>query len=226
MKYDILLFDADDTVLDFGAAEERALQVAFTANNLHFDKRVLGTYRKNNVREWQRLERGEITVDQVLANRFTDTFRELGITADLNAVSELYETELHFGYEVIPHAEEVLAKLQKMSRLYVASNGVLSIQNSRLSGSGLDKYFIKRFISEEIGVPKPNAEFFRRSFAQIENFDSSRTLIIGDSLSSDIRGGKNAGIATCWFNPSGAQNDTDVKPDYEISDLRQLFDIV
>lgn len=226
MKYDILLFDADDTVLDFGAAEERALKISFESNGLHFDKHVLETYRKNNIREWQRLERGEISVEQVLANRFNATFAELNFSASLQSVSELYERELHNGHNVVPHAEEVLQKLQKKCRLYLASNGVLSIQNSRLAGSGLGKYFLKRFISEEIGVPKPNVEFFRRSFAKIDNFDSSRTLIIGDSLSSDIRGGKNAGIATCWFNPCGAKNDTDVKPDYEISDLRQLFDIV
>lgn len=225
MKYDILLFDADNTVLDFDAAEERALRIAFETNGLHFDSHVLETYKRHNIREWQRLERGEITVEQVLVNRFVETFRELGISPNLEAVSELYEKELHFGFNVVPHAEEVLEKLQKTCRLYIVSNGVLSIQNSRMAGSGLDKYFIKRFISEEIGIPKPSAEFFRRSFAQIEHFDCSRALIIGDSLSSDILGGINAGIATCWFNPNGMKNKSDVKPNYEISDLRQLLNI-
>ena len=227
MKYEILLFDADNTVLDFDKSEQQALEKAFAANNLPFDDAILQIYRKNNVREWQRYERGEISRDEVLVNRFVDTFKELQICANAISVGDLYEKELHLGFFTVPYADEVLSTLVKKGfRLYIVSNGVLSIQNSRMAGSGLDKYFIQRFISEEIGYPKPNIEFFNRSFQQIVNFDRSKTLIIGDSLSGDIQGGINANIHSCWFNPRKAANNTGIIPTYEISDLRDILDIV
>lgn len=227
MKYETLLFDVDNTILDFNLAEDKALEWAFAQLGMHFDNKVLEVYRRNNIAEWQRLERGETTVEEVLKNRFVYTFRELGLAeTNIDKVAVLYEQRLHFGYYTIPHASEVLEKLQKVCRLYVVTNGVLSIQNSRMKGSGMGKYFIKRFISEEIGCPKPNKEFFDRSFAQIENLDKSRALIIGDSLSSDIQGGVNAGVDTCWFNPKGEPNNSKLLPNYEISDLRELYKIV
>ena len=227
MKYEILLFDADNTILDFDKAEEYALKKAFAENNLPFNQTVLEVYRKNNIREWQRYERGEITRDEVLLNRFLSTFDELKMSANAQALGDLYEKELHLGFYKVPYAEEVLATLNTQGyRLYIVSNGVLSIQNSRMRGSGLDKYFIKRFISQEIGYPKPNVEFFRRSFLQIDNFDQHKTLIIGDSLTGDIQGGINAQIDTCWFNPHKVVNTTGIIPTYEIDDLRLLLDIV
>lgn len=227
MKYDTLLFDVDNTILDFNLAEDKALEWAFSQCGLPFDKKTLEVYRRNNIAEWRRLERGETTVEKVLYNRFAYTFAELGLqNAVVDEVAMLYERQLHFGYYTIPHAAEVLEKLQGVCRLYVVSNGVLSIQNSRMKGSGMDKYFLKRFISEEIGCPKPNREFFLRSFRQIENFDKSRALIVGDSLTSDIQGGVNVGVDTCWFNPNGEEKYADVSPTYEIFDLRQLFEIL
>lgn len=227
MKYEILLFDADNTVLDFDKSEEQALKFAFVNNGLTYDDTVLQVYRKNNIAQWQRYERGEISRDEVLVNRFTDTFSQLGISPNVTSVADMYEKQLHLGFYTVPYAEHVLSTLSKDGyRLYIVSNGVLSIQNSRMEGSGLDKYFIKRFISEQVGYPKPNPEFFRRSFAQIENFDKSKTLIIGDSLSGDIQGGVNAEIDSCWFNPKRVDNTTSVTPTYEISDLREIFNIV
>lgn len=227
MKYGILLFDADNTVLDFDRSEDQALSQAFAECGLFFDQTVLKTYRKNNIAQWQRYERGEISRDEVLLNRFVFTLDELCLNfSNIDMLAELYEKHLHKGFFVVPHAEEVLQQLQKHCRLYIVSNGVLSIQNSRMAGSGLEKYFLKRFISEEIGVPKPSVEFFRRSFAQIDDFDKASALVIGDSLTSDIQGGINAGVDTCWFNPQGVANNSAAVPTYEISDLRQLLKIV
>lgn len=227
MKYSILLFDADNTVLDFDKSEEQALQRSFALCGLHFDINVLSVYRRNNIAQWQKYERGEITRDEVLSSRFELTLQELNIVGcNIDKLAEEYEKYLHFGFFKMPHAEEVLQKLQTNCRLYIVSNGVLSIQNSRMNGSGLEKYFITRFISEEIGCPKPNKQFFDVCFSRIPNFCKQQTLIIGDSLSSDIQGGKNAEIDTCWYNPFGAKNNTDCAPTYEISDLRQLLEIV
>ncbi len=226
MKYDILLFDADNTILDFDKAEEQALRSAFAKYNLSFDNNVLQVYRKHNIRQWQLFEQGKQTKDEVLINRFVETFNELNIVNGLEEVSNLYESNLHNGYFIVDNALEVLKELHSFSRLYLVSNGVLSIQNSRMKGSGLDKYFIKRFVSEEVGYPKPQKEYFEYCFSNIENLDKTKTLIIGDSLTSDIQGGINAGIDTCWYNPKHTKNQTSFLPTYQIDDLRKLLKIV
>lgn len=228
MKYDILLFDADNTILDFDKAEAQALQLAFEQCNLYYDDNVLAVYRRNNMKQWHLFEKGVIKdKSEVLFSRFVETFKELGLTDNCDRAAELYEKYLHNGFYVIHNAERVLQQLQKFNcRLYLVSNGVLSIQNSRMKGSGMDKYFIKRFVSEEVGAPKPNKKYFDYCFAHIENFDSTRTLIIGDSLTSDIQGGVNSGIDACWYNPKYIDNTSNIKPTYEIDDLEQLLDIV
>ena len=227
MKYDILLFDADNTVLDFDSSEEQALKRAFAKVGLHFDQNVLTVYRKNNIAQWQLFEKGELTKPQVLINRFILTFEDLQLPNDeLDKVATLYEEYLKFGFFVVPHAEEVLTELQKNCQLYIVSNGVAEIQNSRMKGSGLEKYFRERFVSETVGYPKPQIEYFNYCFEHIADFDKSKTLIIGDSLTSDIQGGVNAGIDTCWFNPMHAKNTSQLTPTYEIDDLRQLLQLV
>ena len=227
MKYDILLFDADNTVLDFDSSEEQALRRAFCDMGLEFSPNVLEIYRKNNIAQWQLFEKGQLAKSQVLINRFVNTFVELRLPIDkAQQTGDLYEVYLKLGFFVVPHAEEVLTELQTKCKLYVVSNGVAEIQNSRMKGSGLEKYFLDRFVSETVGYPKPQIEYFNYCFAHIDDFDKSRTLIIGDSLTSDIQGGVNAGIDTCWFNPSHAPNTSNLTPTYEIDDLRHLLDIV
>ena len=227
MKYEILLFDADNTILDFDKSEEQALRRAFCDMGWDFSQNVLKVYRKNNIYQWQLFEQGKLTKAQVLVNRFVETFRELNLPLDkVNTVGDLYEEYLKLGFYVVPHAVEVLEQLQATCKLYVVSNGVAEIQNSRMKGSGLEKYFIARYVSEDVGYPKPQIEYFDYCFRHIENFDKSKTLIIGDSLTSDIQGGVNAGIDTCWYNPQHVKNTKNLTPCYEIDDLRQILDIV
>ncbi len=228
MRYDILLFDADNTILDFDKAEEQALRLAFKECNLHYDDNVLTVYRRNNIKQWQLFEQGVIKdKSEVLSSRFVETFKELKLKVECERTAELYEKYLHNGFYVIYNAEYVLQKLQKLNcRLYLVSNGVLSIQNSRMRGSGMDKYFLRRFVSEEVGCPKPRKEYFDYCFSNIDNFDKSRTLIVGDSLTSDIQGGINAGIDTCWYNPKHIDNASFIAPIYEIDNLEQLFGII
>lgn len=227
MKYDILLFDADNTILDFDKSEEQALKRAFCDMGLEFNEFVLEIYRKNNVYQWQLFEQGKLTKPQVLVNRFVETFKELKLPLDkVDAVGNLYEEYLKLGFFLVPHAEELLKQLKDNCKLYVVSNGVAEIQNSRMKGSGLEKYFIARFVSEAVGYPKPQIEYFNYCFQHIDNFDKAKTLIIGDSLTSDIQGGVNAQIDTCWFNPKHVKNTSNLTPCYEITDLRQLLEIV
>ena len=227
MKYEILLFDADNTVLDFDKSEEQALQRAFSETGLQFNQTVLQVYRRNNIFQWQLFEQGKLTKSQVLINRFVETFKELNLSLEhVEAVSNLYEEYLKLGFFVVPHAVEVLEQLQKSCKLYIVSNGVAQIQNSRMKGSGLEKYFLARFVSEEVGYPKPQKEYFDYCFKHIDGFDKSKTLIIGDSLTSDIQGGVNAGIDTCWFNPWHNVNKSKLIPTYEITDLREILQLV
>ena len=227
MKYEILLFDADNTVLDFDRSEEQALSRAFGETGLLFNQTVLEVYRKNNIYQWQLFEQGKLTKSQVLINRFVETFKELKLTLDsVETVSNLYEEYLKLGYFVVDHAVEVLEQLQNTHKLYVVSNGVAEIQNSRMKGSGLEQYFIARFVSEEVGYPKPQIEYFDYCFKHIDGFNKEKTLIIGDSLTSDIQGGVNAGIDTCWFNPWRNVNKSKLTPTYEVTDLREILDIV
>lgn len=227
MKYDILLFDADNTVLDFDSSEEQALRRAFCEEGLEFSPNVLEVYRKNNISQWQLFEQGQLTKAQVLINRFELTFRDLNLPQEkAKSTGDLYEEYLKEGFFIVPHAVEVLTELKDKCQLFVVSNGVAEIQNSRMKGSGLEKYFIDRFVSETIGYPKPQIEYFNYCFAHITNFDKAKTLIIGDSLTSDIQGGVNADIDTCWFNPKHLANSSTLSPTYEIDDLRQLLRLV
>lgn len=227
MKYDTLLFDADNTILDFDSSEEQALRWAFRDMGWTFSMRILQVYRRNNIAQWELFEQGKLTKPEVLINRFVNTLAELSMPIDgVESVADLYEKYLMLGFYVVPHAEEILAELQKRTRLYLVSNGVVTIQNSRMKGSGLEKYFLARFVSEEVGYPKPQKQYFDYCFERIGNVDESKTLIVGDSLTSDIQGGINAGIDTCWFNPKHTVNSSELEPTYEIDDLRLLLPIV
>lgn len=230
MKYKFLLFDADNTILDFDKAEDNALAAALQKHGLPFDNHVLATYRKNNIYMWEQLELGLADKRTVCNKRFLLTFEELGWNVsdeEFHSITAEYEEGLHHGFDVIEHADEVLTALAANGhKLYLVSNGILSVQTARLAGSGMGKHFPVRFISEEVGVPKPAKEFFDFAFAHIDGFDPSSALVVGDSLTSDIKGGKNTGVATCWFNPKHLPNTKGIVPDYEIDDLRKLFEIV
>ena len=227
MKYTTLLFDADNTILDFDKSEERALKIALEQNGIEFDYSKLEVYRKNNIYMWELLEQCKVTKQEVLFGRFDLTAKELGWDVDVNNVAEVYEKELHNGFFVIDGAEQLVRQLIEQGyKLYIVTNGVLSIQQSRMKGSGMGKYFIKHFVSEEIGYPKPQKEYFDYCFANIQNFDKSKTLLIGDSLTSDIQGGINAGIDTCWYNPHNKANKKNFSPTYQIENWQQLCQIL
>lgn len=227
MKYQFLLFDADNTILDFDKAEQQALKLAFDKYNLPFDENVLQIYIQNNLALWKMFEQGKISKEQVLIKRFSNTFAQLGWqNVPVEDVASLYEQYLKLGFFEVEHAREVLEYFQDKCKLYLVSNGVAEIQRSRLAGSDMEKYFCRRFVSEDVGFPKPQIEYFNYCFQHIDNFDRSKALIVGDSLSSDIQGGINAQIDTCWFNFHKVQNTSNLQPDYTITDLRQLYDIV
>ena len=224
--FEILLIDLDDTILDFHKAETVAIRKTLSDAGLEPTDAVCKRYSECNDLHWKRLERGEITRNQVLVGRFQMLFDEMGITVDASAIAKNYTENLSMGHDFLPGAEEALQKLCKRYRLFLASNGTDWVQHRRIASAGIEKYFENIFISHEIGANKPAKEYFDRSFAQIPNFDPEKTIIVGDSLSSDILGGQNAGIATCWVNAKGKKCTLDKAPDYEIRALSELEEVL
>jgi 2-haloacid dehalogenase len=167
------------------------------------------------------MERKEMTRQQVLEGRFAVLFQELGVPVDAAECSRHYTENLAVGHYYLPGAREAVEQLSKKYKLYLTSNGTAWVQRSRLRSTDIEQFFSGIFISQEIGFNKPAIEYFEGCFAQIPDFDPAKAMIVGDSLSSDIKGGRNAGIATCWVNPKHKTADI-VKPDYEIEDLTRL----
>ena len=217
-----IFLDLDNTILDFSKAERIALTQTLTERGVTVTEAVLLRYRDINIYCWEQLEDGKMARDEVLRRRFEMLFEELGLSCDGQEATERYEGLLHFGHWFIPGAEELLKTLAPLHDLYLASNGVASVQHSRIASAGIEPYFKGIFISEELGAVKPQREFFEACFARIPGFDPARALMVGDSLTSDIRGGINAGIRTCWFNPGHKPERDDIKADYLFHTLSEL----
>jgi len=220
--FECLLLDLDDTILDFHKAESIAVRKALEKAGLKVTDELVARYSAINKRHWEMLERGEITRDQVKVFRFARLFEAEGVAADAEETAKNYERLLAIGHYFLPGAEETVEYLSKHYRLFLASNGTASVQKGRMTSANLYRFFEKVFVSEEIGANKPSMDYFGPAFAQIPGFDRSKAIIVGDSLSSDIQGGINAGIATCWVNPNHKEAPAHIRPDYEIEALHQL----
>ena len=219
---EFLFLDLDDTILDFHKAEALAIAKTFRSFGLEPTQQILERYSAINKLHWERLERGELTRPEVLVGRFQMLFAENGLVCDPAAVAERYEENLSIGHYFLPGAEDAVKRLSQKYRLFLASNGTARVQAGRLTSANLYPWFEKVFVSQEIGADKPSRTYFERCFAQIPNFDPAKTMMVGDSLTSDIRGGNNAGILTCWVNPKHKTAPADIHPDYEIEALHQL----
>lgn len=221
-----LLFDLDDTILDFKKAEKAALQNTLRQLNIEPEPHILSRYSEINQAQWKLLELGQLTRDELKPRRYQLLFEEFGLDRSAQQAAAIYEQQLGIGHYFIDGAEEALIRLSVSCRIYIVSNGTAVVQHSRIASSGIEKYISGLFISQEVGCDKPSPEFFSRVFGSIDNFSKDEAVIIGDSLSADIRGGINAGITTIWFNPNASANETDIIPDYEIQHLSQLDELL
>ncbi len=217
-----IFFDLDNTLLDFDRGEAHALTRALCQFGVAPTPDVLTRYHAINLRQWELLEEGKLTKEQVLTRRFDLLFEELDAACDSQSVCDLYESFLAEEHAFVPGALELLDALHSRYGLYLATNGAAAVQRRRLADAGITPYFRKIFISEEVGFHKPSPAFFQAAFAAIPGFDLSAALMVGDSLTSDIRGGRDAGIRTCWFNPCGRPGRPDILPDCIITALDQL----
>ena len=219
---EFLFLDLDDTILDFHKAEWIALRKTFQSFGLEPTETVMARYSQINREHWERLERKELTREEVLVGRFEELFREFGLEVDPVRCARTYEGNLAVGHYFIPGAPEAVEALSKRYKLYLASNGTAKVQAGRLASANISHFFQEIFVSQEIGANKPDLAYFERCFARIPGFEKTKAMIVGDSLSSDILGGIRAGIQTCWVNPEGKPAREGIKPDYEIQALHQL----
>lgn len=219
---EFLLLDLDDTVLDFQKGEEYGLRKTLLDAGIEPTEAICARYSQINKAYWKRLELGEVTREQVMVGRFETLYNELGVDADPLSSSAAYMDNMSSVHFFLPGAEEAVKSLSKKYRLFLVSNGTATAQHRRLTSAGLYPYFEQVFISQEVGHNKPAKEFFDLCFARIPGFDPQKALIVGDSLSSDIQGGINAGIRTCWVNPAHKKAPESRRPDYEIESIVQL----
>lgn len=223
---EFLFLDLDDTILDFHKAERIALSKTIRDFGVEPTEEALHRYHVINKWFWEQLELGLMTRAEVLSGRFGKFFGELGIQVDPEAVARAYEKNLSIGHYFLPGAEEAVDALSKKYRLFLASNGTASVQKGRMTSANLYRFFEKVFVSQEIGHNKPSKDYFDACFAQIPGFDRSKAMMVGDSLTSDIRGGNNAGMKTCWVNPNHAPANPEIPTDYEIEALSQLENLL
>ena len=219
--FEFLFLDLDDTILDFHKAERIAISKTIREFGVEPTEEILNLYHGINKWHWEQLELGKLTRAEVLVNRFGVLFEKLGLEVDAPQCAKAYELNLSQGHWFLPGAEEAVDQIKKKYRLFLASNGTASVQKGRMTSANLYRFFEKVFVSQEIGFNKPSIEYFNGCFSQIAGFDKDKAMIVGDSLTSDIKGGILAGIKTVWVNP-GHADCGQWKPDHEIEALYQL----
>jgi len=226
MKYRWLLFDADGTLFDYDRAEGAALRDTFELLGLHYEARYATVYRKINGDIWLDFEKGRITQQRLRTKRFELLFDAFQIDCDAAVFSPRYLESLASYADLVDGAEDVVRELYGQAGLLLITNGLSDVQRSRFARSPVMQYFADVVISEEVGAAKPAPEIFDVAFAKMGYPEKEDVLIVGDSLTSDIKGGNLYGIDTCWFNPDRKPRDPEVRSRYEIGELSELLDIL
>jgi len=222
IKY--ILWDIDKTLLDFDYAEFYSLKECFEKFNVgQLTDERFAIYREINRKYWKVLERQEMDKKEMLENRFIEFFTLYNIDTSIAfEFNEEYQKCIGKYVKFIKNAEETVKEFKDKYKQYAVTNGTLVAQRKKLKKSGLYTLLDDSFISEEIGFDKPNKDFFDVVMEKIGSHNLDEYIIIGDSLTSDIQGGINIGIKTCWFNPNCKENSENIKPDYEIKDLSEV----
>lgn len=224
--YSYLLFDADNTLFDFDAANRNAFHAVCRQCDIPDTDETFALYERCNNAMWAAFDRGECTKDFLVVERFRRFLEAMALDRDPALCNRIHLKALGESTLLRPHAEEVCRTLSRTHRLYIVTNAVASVQRSRLHRSAVAPYITDAFISEETGASKPSRAYFDYVFAHIPGITRENCLLIGDSPSSDIRGANNAGIPCCWYDPHGTALPEGLRIDYRITDLRQLYDIV
>ena len=226
MKYTTLLFDADGTLFDFLLAEKEALAETLFSFKIEPTEEIVASYSEINDGLWKALERGEIEKDVLRYKRFELFCEKHGFVCDIKKMSEMYTDKLSTKGLLYDGAHELCRKLYNKARLYIVTNGIDFVQKGRMDLSGISNFFETSFISGEIGYEKPDTRFFEHVAKHIDGFDKSKTIIVGDSLSSDIKGGIAFGIDTCWYNPNGKPIPENMPITYVANNFENVYRIL
>lgn len=226
--FKVILWDVDGTLLNFLAAEKQAIKTCFKIFEMGecTDEMIAG-YSAINRKYWERLERGEISKPEVLVGRYREFFESEGLdVSKAEPFNEMYQVKLGETIVFCDDSKTIVESLLGRVKQYVVSNGTIIAQTVKLKNSGFGELMDGVFLSEQLGYEKPNVKFFDKMFEAIGDISKEEVLIVGDSLTSDIKGGNNAGIKTCWYNPGHTQNKLDVRVDFEIHDLHEIYDVL
>ncbi len=222
-NYDTILFDADRTLFDTAACEKTALKAVLKTLGAPFSEDMPQIYSQINEALWQKIETGEVSRSFVQTERWRKFLELFHLSCDPMKINELYLSFFSRCHFLMPNAEEVCRALCKRKKLYIITNGTSHVQRERFANSPLSFYFLDFFISDDIGIPKPQWGFFYYVLTHIKSTKRERILIVGDSLTSDIQGGNNAKIDTCWYNPLHLPNETGASCTFEIDALTTLL---
>ncbi len=226
MKYKWLFFDLDNTLMDFDQSAKMALQKTFVDFNIPYEAQYIQQYYQINKRCWLAFEKKEFTAQQIREERFAIFLKEIKMEGDGKKMGLIYLEHLGSFHYMLNGAYTLLDQVVKTHQLVAVTNGLKEVQRPRLRDAQLYPYFKTVVISDEIGISKPHTGFFDFAFQQIDHPEKKEVLMIGDSLSSDITGGQNYGIDTCWYNPKGLINAKDIQPTYQIAQLNKLLAII
>lgn len=226
-KYYCILFDADNTLLNFDAAENKALAETLVNYGIEPDAETVQTYRTINEELWRQLEKGQIRREKLFGERFSRFLKAINAAGDGVEMNRCYLEQLSTHPDLMsPEVLDVLRELSEVATLAIVSNGAQKVQTRRLEESGVMNFMEDVFISEKMGCEKPNARIFDAALRALGVENREHVLMVGDSLSSDIQGGSNAGLDTCWYNPNHTENPGKVIPTYEIASLEELYPLV
>ncbi len=226
MKYPWLLFDIDGTLLNFDLAEAKALRSTFSQIGLPFEARYFDIYKNINGRLWELLEEGSVTSKELRILRFSRLLEAIELQQDPDDMADRYLDNLARQTIPMDGAQEVVFALSGHARMVLITNGLKDVQRPRLRRSTFAGFFEDIVISEEVGVAKPHPGIFEEAFRRMQHPAKEEVLIIGDSLSSDIQGGLDFGIDTCWLNVHGRPADPEIPSVYEIRRLTDLLPIL
>ena len=226
-KYYCILFDADNTLLDFDAAERKALAETLTEYGIEPASETVQKYREINEGLWRQLEKGQIRRDKLVSERFTRFLKEIGAAGNGAEMNRFYLDKLASHPDLMPgNVLDVLRELAEVATLAIVTNGFDRVQGRRVKESGVAEWMEEVFVSERLESEKPNRKIFDAALRTLGVENREHVLVVGDSLTSDIQGGINAGLDTCWLNRDHAENPGQVNPTYEIDQLEQLYQIV
>jgi 2-haloacid dehalogenase len=226
IRYQTLLFDLDSTLFDAETSEDAAYEETLRLGGVDDPTRFRDLYNEINGALWAAVERGEVTPTVVRDLRFEQLVEQARLDADPAVLADTFVAGMGNHGELYDGAREVLESLSDSASLALVTNGLSEVQRTRVDRLNLAPFFDAIVVSSEVGVAKPSPGFFDVVFERLGWPSKETALMVGDSLTSDMRGGHDYGLATCWYNPGRRQTNQSDITTHEISDLAELIALV